>query len=268
MKDDDLPEGMHRLEKQPPFSLEPEDIAWRMRANWLDSIDRGHNDLQDIVLTHLEREAVHRLRMELVTEGLQDEPKIRDGYDDWIAYWWNEAFHNCEQHHPVGDAGPHLSQIGAAAVNVLMASSALREAIQDGKAEKSAALAMLIFAEALMGGYSLKYEATAQANEAIKSAKLKAYRRSIGRSSQDMQRLRVASVDFAAKNWAQKPTLRIGEMAKEFLERTKEVREKFPELEKFPTIETIKSWFKAAAAAGKLTIPKAAQGRGRPCKPK
>ena len=166
--------GIAYLEGQRVFPIEPNDISWRMRGGWLEDIQNGHDVFLQPIIPYFEREAISRLEKELCTFKT-DAPDIRDGYEDWRLYWLNEALQNCQTHSPISEAGEHLSQVGKAAVNVLMTCSALRHALEANKAREAAALSMLLICEVFAGGPSIKYEATQMEIEEIKTAIQKEY---------------------------------------------------------------------------------------------
>ncbi|NEX61732.1 hypothetical protein [Noviherbaspirillum galbum] len=254
--------GFTFVEGQRVFSVTPDEIRWRMRETWLDDIRNGHNIMVDVILPYLEREAVSRLSKEnsVFKDGA---PSIRDGYEDWRMWWLNEASQNCITHSPVGLAGEHLSPIGQTAVNIIMATSALREALSSSKAEEAAAISMLLICEAIAGGYSIEMESAKIFADAAKEAKKQAYESGAGKSHRDLQLARRAAVDYAKRAWVEKPDTRIGEMADQILERLKQNKHKLTSLESFPKPDTIKTWLREAGAAGTLAIPEAAQKRGR-----
>lgn len=262
MKDED---GFIDLKGQVRFFVDPDDIIHRMSEGWLQNIQDGHHIMLDIVLPHLEREAIHRFGKEWTVQTSW-RPKERDGYEDWRMWWLNEASHNCETHLPIGRAGDHLSQIGRHAVNILMAASSLRDCIDREASEAAAAIGMMLICEAIAGGYSLEFEAVKAEKEAIERAKSETYKKSIGSESADHERARKACIQEAAMIWKADPTRRIGEVSKELNRRLLEKLDKLPSLDMTPAPDTIKGWLKAAAKIGKLTIPEAAQKRGRPTK--
>lgn len=254
--------GFAYLDGQRLFSVTPDEIIWRMRDVWLTDIKRGHNIMLEVILPYLEREAMSRFEKEWVIQNgpLPDLLAERDGNRMW---WLNEASHNCTVHSPVGLAGDHLSAIGQTAVNILMASSALRDALAANKSQEAAALSMLLICEAMAGGYSIELESAKSTADAIKAAQRQAYESGAGKGHQSLQLARRASIDFAKKTWQKQPEMRIGEMADEILQRLKEHKDKFPSLESFPKVETIKTWLRDAGADKSLKIPEAAQKRGR-----
>lgn len=150
--------GFVYLEGQRVFSIEPDDIIWRMRDGWLTDIENGNNVFLHPILPYFEMEAISRIEKEW-SVFKADAPKKKDGYEAWRMWWLNEATQNCETHSPLGKAGNHLSPVGRSAVNILMAASALRHALEYGKAQEAAAVAMVLICEAIAGGYSLKFEA-------------------------------------------------------------------------------------------------------------
>lgn len=241
--------------EQLPFTIDPKEIIDRMRFSWIGQIQAGEHAMLERVLPYLEMEAVRRFEREYTIDKSWL-PKIEDGFEDWRLWWLNEAFQNCDIHSPVGCAGNHLTQIGQSAVNILMAASALRDAIESGKAEESAAIAMLLICEVIAGGYSLKFDE-------IKESKKQAYEAGVGKEHSGLIKARKASVAFAKKTWKEQPEMRIGVMANNILKRLIEKKELFPAMESFPKVNTIKTWLREAGASGRLAIPEAAQRAGR-----
>ena len=170
-----------------PFYVAPDEIIWRMRDVWLTDIENGFTPMIDTVVPYLEREAVGRFEKEISLHR-DWEPKITDGYESWRMFWLKEARHNCKFYNPLGLANDHLSAICQAALNVMLAASALRDAIAEGKAEKASALGILLICEAIQGGYSLDYKATLQTNDALQKAKKSAYRNGFGKVQEDMKK--------------------------------------------------------------------------------
>lgn len=241
-----------------PFHVYPDEIAWRLRESWLEHANNNGSPIIETLIPYLEMEAIFRLKMEM--PNLKDEsPPLKDGFEAMRLWWLNEALQNCDSHNPIGKAGNHLSVIGQAAVNVLIAASELRDAIHYKHAEKSVALGMLLICEAIAGGYWIELSA-------LRTARENAYENGIGLESNDFHIARTASIKIAKQIWEEKPNLRIGEVVEEILSAIKTNASKFPSLEAFPKEKTIKTWLKEAAKAGRLAMPAGAQRRGRPPK--
>jgi len=238
-----------------PFYVSPEDISWGMRDGWIEDIENGHSPMFERLLPYFEMEAVYRLKKEL-PELAHEWPALADGFESWRLWWLNEALQNCDSHDPIGVAGQHLSGIGQAAVNVLVVASELREAINHKHAEKSASLGMLLICEVMEGGLYAELSP-------LKKARESAYKNGIGIQVKDFKLARKGSIELAKKLWKENPNLRIGEVAKEILKRIQENKNKFPNLQAFPTVNTIKEWIKKAAREGALSMPEGAQKRGR-----
>lgn len=257
--------GFLHVEGRRIFSVAPEDFIERLRYNWLSAIQDGHEVVIDTIVPYLEMEAVSRLGKEW-TVGAANRPKMSDDYEYWRCWWVNEASHNCDVHSPVGCAGYHLTKVGQAAVNILMAASALRSAMDNGTKEEAAALSMLLICEAISGGYGLERDATKQAHETMVASQEALYKKTIGAESEDQERAREACISAAAKIWAADPSRRIGDVSNELNTRLLNKLDKFLTLDMAPAAATIKGWLKAAAKDGKLEIPPAAQQGGRPTK--
>ena len=239
------------------FHVTPEDIIMRMREYWLDDIDEGGSSVTEKVLPYLEIEAIARLKQEIDTGG--QEPKLKDGFEEYHSFWVNEALHNKSEHYVAGTFNDHLSYIGRCAANIILTSSELRDAIHYGKSEKAAALGMLLIAEVMHGGYFGEYNS-------LKSSKENSYEKGIGKESVDYEELKKFSVLLAKKYWGKYPELRIGEVSKNILQKIKENKEHFKLLEAMPKENTIKTWLKNASKSGKLAIPEGAQRHGRQAK--
>lgn len=247
------------------FHVTPDEIICRMRDGWLTGIENGFTPMIDTVVPYLEMEAVSRFKKE-ISLCRAWEPKMTDGYESWRLFWLKEARHNCKFYNPLGVANDHLSTICQAALNVMLAASALRDAIAEGKAEQASALGILLICEAIQGGYSLEYEATLQTNNALQKAKKSAYKKGFGQEQDDMNKARLACIDGAGRRWKENSSILIGTMADDLEARLLQNIEKLPSLDTVPKAKTIKAWLRQAAKDGKLDIPDAAQRRGRPPK--
>lgn len=254
---------------QLPLKVTPDEIIWRLRQDWLGLIAEGKTPLLDTVIPYLEWEAIHRLRTEGGSVFTSNEPDKYEEPDHWHLWWLNEASHQCSEHDPIGRAGNHLSAIGQAAVNIIMAASGLREAIEDGKPEEAAALGMLLLCEAFHGGYSIEVEAIRATNEAFERASADRVRNTIGKTHADMSKCREACIAKAKRIWSTQPML-IGKVAEECRQGLLRViasePENLPSLtsKDIPDTPTIRAWLREAGSAGKLEIPPEAQKRGRP----
>jgi hypothetical protein len=235
-----------------PFDITPEEIILRMRNYWLDSIEKGSPQFIESVLPYLEMRAVEKLEQELeISRG--EAPDRLASIEAWRGWWLNEVEHNCDNSAPIRRAGEHLSAVAQAAVHVLVLGSELRDAIELKKAEKSAALAMLLMCEIMQGGLFTAYE---KAHETQK----KRHAKGIGSEAKDMAVLKKAAVDFAQKEWQFNPEKRIGEVADEFLIKAKPLARQLPNLMAWPKPLTVKTWIRN----GVTDIPRGAQRRGRP----
>lgn len=240
------------------FDITPADITERMRYSWLEDLEAGSSPMLESVIPFIEAEAIKRLEKELI--NLKDEAPSRNAdFYEFRRWWLNEAYHNCSNYSPIGLAGDHLSTIGQISVNILVTAAELREAIDNNNAEKSAALGMLLICEAIAGGHSIEIDR-------MQASKEKSYKNGAGIQSKDFNAARRVSIELAGRLWKANQNLRIGEVATEILDSLKKNASKFPTLEAFPKGDTIKTWLKEAAKAGKLTMPAGAQRRGRATK--
>lgn len=249
-----------------PLVIAPDEIVHYLREQWLSDIEAGIGTIADTVLPYLEAEAIKRFSVEWTApkEGRPDKRKSREG---WRLWWLKEARQNCSTYDPIAKAGPHLTPSGQSAVNVLVTSSELRDALNRGRSELSCGLGMLLICEVISGGYSLEVAATKATHDAIKAARTAAYKNGIGKTAPDHKKAREACCTKAQCMWADDESLRIGAVAKSLWAMLKNNRADFQTYEKIgdlPSTETIKTWLKEAAQAGTLNIPPAASQPGRP----
>lgn len=243
-----------------PFYDDPSDIAVHAE-NALRNIAAGQPYITDVTLRYLEEEAIARFAKQTQFRPTYEPDKNKDR-DLWCAKWANEA-----SHAQVNMEG--LNPVAQASVRVLLGACELRNAIQEnGSPQKIAALSMLLVCEVLMGGYSLEYHATLETKNALKNAKDSAYKKGFGQEQDDMNKARLACIDGAAKRWKENPSILIGTMANALEAGLLQNIEKLPSLDTVPKAKTIKAWLREAAKVGKLSIPDAAQRRGRPPKPR
>jgi hypothetical protein len=239
--------------------LDPHDFIASIEGHWLPNAGKDWDNFSlrgYSTANHIEWDAIKHLAEDL--PHLQSRPNAADeaGFEAWRALWVNEALHMRKHLHP-GSAK-------FAAAEVLVLGSSLRAAIARGEAERAAALGALIMCYAIAGGYSPKMEAIVAAGEAIRKAKAVAFKNGAGRAAEDMGKAREACVRWAADLWRKDPSLRIGLVADKLLEHLRHHKAKLPNLDSFPKVATVKAWLREASAAGTLTIPEAAQRRGRP----
>lgn len=266
-----------------PFDSTPDEFADFVNDRWLPSIERGSHAFHPrgySLVPHLEREAVEALsslwpslpRHPVVdTERPKssarkpqgrfvptDPPRNTDteeaAFERWRVIWAAEAqFHRVHAH--------EYSTEHRAAINILVTASQLRAAVQFGEGEKSAALGMLLAFQAIEGGYSLEVEAIVTA--AAASRKI-AYNNGAGRNAEDYDKARSKCIAWAAELWEMSPDLLISTVAARLLERLQKQRELFPKMDSFPKTNTVKKWLRDADRDRALSIPEAAQRRGRP----
>lgn len=250
-----------------PLVIAPDEIVYYFRERWLGDIESGRSTIAETVLPYLEEEAIKRFGNEWTVPKVWRPDKRKD-YEGWRLWWLNEARQNCDSFDPVAKAGAHLTPAGESAVNLLVIASELRDALDRDRSELSCALGMLLIAEVISGGYSMEVNATKAAHDAIQAAKFAAYKNGIGKQAGDYRKARAACSAKAKTMWASDSSLRIGAVAKSLREMLTANLEKLPTLTlaDIPGADTIKTWLKEAAEAGDLTIPAAAQRRGRPSK--
>lgn len=135
------------------FHDEPEDFAIELEFNALRHIADGLPGLTQRMLPHLEEEAISRLRHAGARLVVQDEKHLKDLDWDWWRLRWVEEARYFLRH---SEQGPINATIAYSAAEALTRASDLRYAIEDGHAEKAAALAMLVASWVFMGGVSLR----------------------------------------------------------------------------------------------------------------
>jgi len=167
--------------KAQPFDSEPDEFAHFITDRWLPSIESGSQGFHPrgySLVSYLEKEAIAVLAdlwPELPDRPIVDErprssvkatsrdqfspmapPKRPDteeaAHERWRCAWVRQAQTTNQQ---AADHSPKQRS----SMNILVTASRLRVAVEDGKAEKSAALAMLLAFQAIEGGYSLNVEA-------------------------------------------------------------------------------------------------------------
>ena len=138
------------------FKEDPNSIAAYVRTQWLENIRAGEKTMSEIVIPFLEDEAIKRFKPEAIYT--KQEPDKRENPERWRLFWYNEVRHFCHQFEPVGEAAPGQSPVVQAAINVFMAASELRYALETEKVEEVGVLSMLLVCEALNGGFSLDFQ--------------------------------------------------------------------------------------------------------------
>lgn len=134
------------------FHDEPDDLASTLEARGFKLIEPGRNGEQIGVLPYLEDEAIARLRHAIGPLGESEAEWKRENWDWWRCEWVRKA------HHFVWEStqGPIDATAAYSAAEMLIRSSELRHAIEEGKAEKAGALAMLVASWVFIGGVSLR----------------------------------------------------------------------------------------------------------------
>lgn len=259
-------DGFFELTSPLPFYVDPEDFAWRIRDVWLGDIEKGSSPMRETVMPYLEREAVSRFKREWPGGHSKRDPDIREGYEHWRLWWLNKALQYA--YSPIGVADSSLSEVGKAAVNILITASELRQAIAQNKSERACALGMLLLSEALLGGYVLQHKSTQETAMTLRRARQAAFQSGIGKSSNDLELARIYTKDQATQIWEKDATLKIGEVAQSVISGLKLNRKAFSEHFAVPDEPTIKRWIRDAKKRGELVIPAGAQSPGRPRKAK
>ena len=131
------------------FHEEPEDLASSIEARGLRLIEDAHGHEFGIV-PYLEEEAIARLRGAGVFAV--DESLKREDPGLWRCRWVAEAEYFMRH----SMQGPIDATVAYAAAEALVRASQLRQAIEDGQAEKAAALAMLVASWISVGGVSIR----------------------------------------------------------------------------------------------------------------
>ena len=227
------------------------------------TLRKSNYNLIDSIIPRLENEAIQIL----IKAGICDEcyynPPFQSDSDAWRSHWLNEAFHQCENFDPVGESGHHLEQAARAAVNVLMAASALRDALAQGSTEEAAALAMIFVSDAVIGGLSIELK---ELTEKHTSSKRVPYESGIGKRKADFDRMKSAVITFTRNAWKADPSILIGKMAGNALDSVSIDFSEYKTLEQLPEESTVIGWLRNAAKRGELDIPDQARKGGRPKK--
>ncbi|WP_395407967.1 hypothetical protein ACHMW6_15510 [Pseudoduganella sp. UC29_106] len=237
------------------FSLDPANIAWRIRDDWLPLTRDGHNIFEHPFLPYIESEAVSRLHKEHKSTAAPP-PSPRDDLEGWRLWWVAVAAAY------VSESCAGLSPIAAAAARILVGAGELRAALVKQDAPVSALLAMQIICEAIAAGYALTVEL--EAKEVAEEPRKAAYANGAGKHTDDYTELQRQIIPFAQKRFSQSPTPRIGEVVSEIFKQINrpEITDKIvwwvP-----PSTRMIRKWLNDATKKGKLHIPEAARKRGR-----
>lgn len=227
------------------------------------TIRKSNYNLIDSIIPRLENEAIQIL----INAGICDEcyynPPFQSDSDAWRGHWLNEAFHQCENFDPVGESGQHLDQAARAAVNVLIAASALRDALAQGNTEQAATLAMILVSDAVIGGLSIELKELAEKHT---SSKRVPYESGIGKKKADFDRMKSAVISFARNAWNDDQSILISKMAGNALDFVSMKFSEYKTLEQLPEEKTVIGWLRNAAKRGELDIPEQARKGGRPRK--
>ena len=237
------------------FTIKQKNINLELRRNKSNSVLN--------IIEILENQAIEILIDSKIIGDEYYNPPFKSDSESWRLFWLNEAHHQCDEFEPTGEAGEHLTKFERAAVNVMMASSSLREAIENNRAFDAAAMAILMISDATIGGIEIDlFETMENLSKATKSKRV-AYESGIGKSNNDYEEIKKITINSAKELWLKNSEIRMGDVAKSIINQIKEVKQKFKEIESFPTESTIKKWIKDAADKGALTIPPGAQAPGR-----
>lgn len=219
--------------------------------------------LASTIIPNLECEAIEILiKAEICDEAYYNPPGPNDG-EAWRLFWLNEALHQCENFDSVGEAAEHLGQAQRAAVNVLVSASSLRDALEQGKAEEAATLAMILVSDAVIGGLSIELK---ELTEKHSSSKRVPYEKGVGKKKADFDRMKAAVIEFAKYAWTSDQSILIGEMASNSVDHVSIKFSEYKTLSKLPENKTVVGWLRQAGKRGELVIPRQAQQGGRPRK--
>ena len=138
-----------------PFHDEPEDLASALEARGLKLIEKAWG-VPHGMLPYLEEEAIARLRHSVGPLCESEATYKRENWDWWRCEWVQEA------HAFMLDTmeGPIGATTAYSAAEMLIRASELRYAIEQGHAEKAAALAMMVASWVFIGGVSLRLAAS------------------------------------------------------------------------------------------------------------
>jgi hypothetical protein len=136
-----------------PFQDEPDDIASGIEGSVLPNIANGLPGLTGGMLPYIEEEAIARLRHNGLTISNDESALKRENWEHWRRLWTQEAHYFLQN----ATCGPIDASKNYAAAEALVAASRLRYAIEDGHAEKAAALGMLLVSWVHIGGLSIRF---------------------------------------------------------------------------------------------------------------
>jgi hypothetical protein len=134
------------------FHDEPNDLASAVDSRGLRLIEAGRTGVPIGVLPYLEEEAIARLRHVVGPLSESEAEWKRGDWDLWRRMWSQEA------HRFIGNSGqgPIDATPAYSAAEVVIHAAELRQAIEGGKAERAAALAMLVASWVFVGGVSVR----------------------------------------------------------------------------------------------------------------
>ncbi len=242
-----------KFEEMKPFDNRPEEFAFYVTDRWLPSIERGSHGFHPrgySLIPHLEYEAIQALKPEFPELPRRAaKPTDPDSYEEWRAVWAAEA----RYHYPYPESHGY-DRKASAAINILVISSQLRMAVEQGETEKAAALGMLLAFTAIDGGYALEMDARAETQKAIRKARVAP----LVMGNKAIADAKKWAVGFAREKWKAdtEKRIRITEMAETIWAEilgTEHANQR-PE-----TIDTVKSWIRPIA-------PDYAKKGGRPKK--
>lgn len=237
------------------FEITPSEINTEIR--------KSNSGLIDHIIPRLENEAISILIQANICNEAYYNPPFSDNSDAWRVLWVNEALHQCENFDPVGEAGGHLGQAERAAVNVLVSASSLRDALDQGKAEEAAALAMILVSDATVGGLSVELNEVIEKHNASKRI---AYQKGLGKKNEDYDRMKQVVIKFAKEGWEKDPSILIRKMASDALDHASLKFSEYKTLNDFPKDNTVVAWLRHSDKSGELDIPSCARRAGRPRK--
>lgn len=240
-------------------------LKFNTTSNEINSLARiSTSFLESTIIPHLEYEAIEILRnADICDAAYYDPPGPNDG-ESWRLFWLNEALHTCDKFNDVGEAAQYLDQATRAAVNVLVFAASLRDAIDFGKAEEAAAMAMILVSDAVMGGMEIDLKDIIEKHQHRQRLP---YENGFGRKQIDFfEPQKKLVIQFAADQWKENPNIRKGEMARMAANYASDTLFKGEKPGNKAGEQAVRKWIDEAGKQGAINIPPGASKAGKPRK--
>lgn len=240
-------------------------LKFNTTSNEINSLARiSTSFLESTIIPHLEYEAIEILRNADICH-----PRYYNGIgpedgDIWHSFWLNEALHACDQFNDVGEAAQYLDQATRAAVNVLVCAASLRDAIDFGKAEEAAAMAMILVSDAVMGGMEIDLKDITEKHQRRQRLP---YENGLGKKQKEVfEAQKKLIIQFASNQWKENPNIRKGEMARMAADNAFDTLFKGGKLGNKVGEQAARKWIDEAGKQGAINIPPGASKAGKPRK--